>query len=82
MNKKLFSELFTYNIDTNAYLDMLKKKIIILIENGRQNIILVWDSASTHYSNKADNFYFKSGIERIKWPTKSQDLNSKENILR
>ena len=73
-------ELFTYNMDTNAYLEILKKNIKVLRKMGGKKLVLVWDNAPTHVSNKAKEFYLKNGIERIEWPARSSDLNPIENI--
>ena len=34
---------------------------------GSKKLFLVWENTPTHDSNKAKEFYFKKGIERIEW---------------
>ena len=73
-------ELFTYNMDTNAYLENIKKNIKVLRKMCSKKLVLVWDNAPTHVSNKAKEFYLKNRIKRIEWPARSPDLNPIENI--
>ena len=47
---------------------------------GSKKLVLVWDNAPTHLSNKAKEFYLKNRIERIEEPARSPDLNPIENI--
>ena len=57
--KKSQLELFTYNMDTNAYLEIVKKNIKILRKMSSKKLVLVWDNVPTHVSNKAKEFYLK-----------------------
>ena len=66
-------------MDTNAYLENLKKNIQVLRKMGNKKLVLVWNNAPTHVSNKEKSF-IKKGIERIEWPARSPDLNPIENI--
>ena len=67
-------------MNTNAYSDILKKNIKVLRKMGNKILILVLDIALTHVKNKAKEFYLKSGIEIIKWLSRSPNLNLIENI--
>ena len=67
-------------MDTNAYLEILKKNIKVLRKMRREKkLVLEWDNAPTHVK-KRKRVLFKNGIERIKWPARSPDLNPIENI--
>ena len=73
-------ELFTNNMDSDFYWEVLKRNIKSLKKIGGTKTILQWDNAPSHVSTKALEFYEKNKIERIEWPAKSPDLNSIENI--
>ena len=46
---------------------------------GSKKLVLVWDNALIHVSNRAKEFYLKNGIEIIEWFESSPDLNPIEN---
>ena len=62
-------------MNLNAYLDILHT---ILRFRGKwaAKLVLVWDNASTHFSNKAKDFYLNNRFERIELPARSLDLIS------
>ena len=49
-------------MDTNAYLDNLKKNIKVLMKIDSKKLVLVWDNAPTHVCNKAKEFNLKNKI--------------------
>ena len=73
-------ELFTNNMDSDFYWEVLKRNIKSLKKIGGTKTILQWYNAPSHVSTKALEFYEKNKIERIEWPAKSPDLNPIENI--
>ena len=80
-HKKNQLELFTYNMDTYAYVEILMKNIKVLKKIGSKKLILVWDNAPTHVRNKAKEFYLKNRIERIEWPAKISRIKSNKEYL-
>ena len=79
-NERSDIELFTNNMDSDFYWEVLKSNIKSLKKIGGTKTILQWDNAPSHVSTKALKFYEKNKIERIEWPAKSPDLNPIENI--
>ena len=62
--RKIQLELFTYNMDTNAYLDMLKKYIKALRKMDIKKLVLVRNNTPNLVSNKAKEFYLKNENEK------------------
>ena len=73
-------ELFTNNLDSDFYWEVLKRNIKSLKKIEGTKTILQWENALSNVSSKALQFYEKNKIERIEWPDKLLDLNPIENI--
>ena len=50
--EKIQHELFTYNMDTNVYLYILKKNIKVFRKMETKTLVLIWDYTPTHDNNK------------------------------
>ena len=76
-NRKSDIELFTNNMDSDIYWEVLKRNIKSLKKLEEQKLFY---NAPSHDISKVVKFYEKNKIERIEWPAKSTDLNHIENI--
>ena len=70
-------------LNSSGYLCLLKEQAIPIIKlNFGNNYSFQKDNASVHKAKIIQNFNVDSGINILKWPAKSSDINITEYVWR
>lgn len=67
-------------IRSKEYVDYVCKPVLLDFYNSKPDATLMEDNAPIHRSRKTNEWREAAGIRKLKWPSRSPDLNPIENI--
>lgn len=67
------------NFDSPKYLELLQQ-VVPMVKNNRPNMIWQHDNVRFHRTEGIEQYFDQIGVQKMKWPPQSPDLNPIENI--